>query len=175
LEKWQETVAMIIANRTAGDSAALTALGDALAANGWLDAAHVCYLLSPATSLIGGAGTPAARICLLGSATPTTTSTDGIDLESVKLTELVEFAFSLAPTVKGQEPFLGFPHLQALRLYHATKLADAGHVSQASKYCEAIVNTLKATTKPSPYYTPVLVAQVKALSDRLTAAPGHDK
>lgn len=91
------------------------------------------YLLSPATSLIGGAGTPAARICLLGSATPTTTSTEGIDLESIKLTELVEFAFSLAPTVKGQEPFLGFPHLQALRLYHATKLADAGHVSQASK------------------------------------------
>lgn len=41
LEKWQETVAMIIANRTVGDSAALTALGDALLANGWLDAAHV--------------------------------------------------------------------------------------------------------------------------------------
>jgi hypothetical protein len=41
LEKWQETAAMIIANRTLGDSAALTALGDALMANGWLDAAHV--------------------------------------------------------------------------------------------------------------------------------------
>lgn len=91
------------------------------------------YLLSPATSLIGGVGTAAARICLLGSATPTTTSTDGIDLESVKLTELVEFAFSLAPTTKGQEPFLGFPHLQALRLHHAARLADAGHVAQALK------------------------------------------
>jgi hypothetical protein len=43
------------------------------------------------------------------------------------------------------------------------------------RYTDAIVNTLKLATKPSPYYTPQLVAQVKALSDRLTAAPGHDK
>lgn len=49
------------------------------------------------------------------------------------LTELVEFAFSLAPAVKGQEQFAGFPHLQAFRLFHATQLADAGHVSQAQK------------------------------------------
>lgn len=57
----------------------------------------------------------------------------GVDLESIMLTELAEFAFSLAPTVKGQEPFAGFPHLQAFRLYHASLLADAGHVSQAQK------------------------------------------
>lgn len=50
------------------------------------------------------------------------------------LTELVEFALSLAPAVKGQEPFAGFPHLQAFRLYHAGHLADAGQVSQAQKY-----------------------------------------
>lgn len=43
------------------------------------------------------------------------------------------------------------------------------------RYTEAIANTLKLTTKPSPYYTPILVAQVKALSDRLTAAGGSDK
>lgn len=41
LDKWQETVGMIVANRTAGDSAALTSLGDALLANGRIDAAHV--------------------------------------------------------------------------------------------------------------------------------------
>lgn len=41
LAKWQETVALIVANRTVGDSAALSALGDTLKANGWLDAAHV--------------------------------------------------------------------------------------------------------------------------------------
>lgn len=110
------------------------------------------------------------------------------------LTELVEFALSLVPTAKGQEPFIGFPHLQAFRLYHAFCLADSGHVSQAQRlvlfldsfrllaadlltvsYTDAIANTVKLTTKPSPFYHAGLIAQVKALSDRLVAAPGHDK
>jgi hypothetical protein len=41
LSRWRETAAMIVSNRTASDSAALTSLGDALASNGWRDAAHV--------------------------------------------------------------------------------------------------------------------------------------
>jgi hypothetical protein len=41
LASWRDTVGMIVANRTAGDSAALTALGDALASNGWIQASHV--------------------------------------------------------------------------------------------------------------------------------------
>ncbi|GAA5877576.1 hypothetical protein JCM8547_007735 [Rhodosporidiobolus lusitaniae] len=171
LEKWQDTVGMIVANRTAGDSAALTALGDALAANGWVAAAHVCYLLSPQTSLATVLGTPGSRIVLVGS---TPFLADGsIDLESVKLTELVEFALSLTPTIKGHESFVGFPHLQAFRLYHAAVLADQGQIGQALKYTEAVVNTLKLATKPSPFYHPVLVAQIKALSERLGAAPGQ--
>lgn len=64
---------------------------------------------------------------------PTAWSTTGIDLESIMLTELVEFAFSLGPTTKGQEPFVGFPHLQAFRLYHACQLVDAGQISQAQR------------------------------------------
>ncbi|KAM0752348.1 hypothetical protein T439DRAFT_324423 [Meredithblackwellia eburnea MCA 4105] len=174
LVKWQETVALIIANRSAGDSAALTALGDTLKVNGWLDAAHVCYLLSPTTSLLGGVGS-SARYSLVGGEVPTPAGSAGLDLESVMLTELVEFAYSLIPAVKGQEPFVGFPHLQALKLQHASHLADSGQVSQAQKYTDAIGNTIKLATKPSPFYNAGLVAQVKALSDRLTAAPGHDK
>ncbi|BGP48551.1 hypothetical protein JCM10450v2_004427 [Rhodotorula kratochvilovae] len=170
LEKWQDTVGMIVANRTAGDSGALTSLGDALNANGWTDAAHICYLLSPQTSLAMGLGLPGSRITLLGS--NPTAADHGIDLESIQLTELVEFALSLVPTIKGHEPFVGFPHLQAFRLYHAAALADAGHTAQAHKYTEAIVNTLKLATKPSPFYHPRLVAQIKALSERLSASPG---
>ncbi|GAA5877989.1 hypothetical protein JCM1840_000133 [Sporobolomyces johnsonii] len=170
LDKWRDTVGMIVANRTAGDSAVLTALGDALASNGWIEAAHICYLLSPQTSLANGLGSPGSRVVLIGSIPSAVT---GIDLESVKLTELVEFAFSLAPTVKGLDAFVGFPHLQAFRLHHACALADAGHIPQALKYTEAIVNTLKLATKPNPFYHPRLVAQVKILGERLTGAPGH--
>lgn len=159
LTKWLETAAMIVANRTAGDSAALTALGDTLASNGWIDAAHIwsvrsfvssscfadmfdtySYLLSPATSPIGGVGSQSARLVLIGGAPPTNWSTAGIELESIMLTELVEFALSLAPAVKGQEPFAGFPHLQAFRLYHAGHLADAGQVSQAQKYVPSLAH-----------------------------------
>ena len=42
LSKWAETAAMIISNpMTPEASAALTALGDQLQANGWFEAAHV--------------------------------------------------------------------------------------------------------------------------------------
>lgn len=66
-------------------------------------------------------------------------TTAGLDLESIMLTELVEFAFSLIPTVKGQDPFVGFPHLQALKLQHASELADAGYVSQAQKCVSSLL------------------------------------
>ena len=89
------------------------------------------YLLSPQTSFAGGMGMPNSRIILLGSI-PFASET-AIDLESVKLTELLEYALSLVPVLKGHEAFIGLPHLQAFRLYHAATLADAGDVSRAHK------------------------------------------
>lgn len=43
LSKWSETAATIKSNTTAGDSAAMTALGDALIRNEWPEAAHAWY------------------------------------------------------------------------------------------------------------------------------------
>lgn len=74
---------------------------------------------------------PSSRIILLGSIP--FASESAIDLESVKLTELLEYALSLVPVLKGHEPFVGLPHLQAFRLYHAATLADAGDISRAHK------------------------------------------
>lgn len=79
-------------------------------------------------------GSPSARIALLGSSPPDSITSKSISTESIILTELVEFAFSLAPSVKSQEPFVGFPHFQAFRLLQASRLADAGHITQAHKY-----------------------------------------
>lgn len=76
---------------------------------------------------------PLARIALLGAPSPSSISSSAIGTESIILTELVEFAFSLAPVVKSHEPFVGFPHFQAFRLLHASRLADAGHIAQAHK------------------------------------------
>ena len=47
LAKWSETVAMMISNSTSPEtSSALTAIGDHLSANHWIEAAHVWYGLT---------------------------------------------------------------------------------------------------------------------------------
>lgn len=41
LTKWRETLAIILANRTARDLEALTAFGDIMRDQGWIEAAHI--------------------------------------------------------------------------------------------------------------------------------------
>lgn len=152
LSKWAETAAMIISNpMTPEASSALTALGDQLQANGWYEAAHIwyasrkatitsksdhhiSYLLSPQTSPLSGVANPAARIVLVGGANPIATPNFWKDPDPIVLTEIAEFALSLAAPVKGQEAFNGLPHLQAYRLIRATYLAEIGNVQIAQRY-----------------------------------------
>lgn len=41
LVKWRDTLAIMLANRTARDIEALTAFGDIMKEQGWLEAAHI--------------------------------------------------------------------------------------------------------------------------------------
>jgi COPII coat assembly protein SEC16 len=59
------------------------------------------------------------------------------DQDAVILSEVLEFALSLATPAKGQEPFHGLPHLQAYKLSRAAALAEVGHVKLASRYVSA--------------------------------------
>ncbi|KAH8106975.1 Sec23-binding domain of Sec16-domain-containing protein [Cristinia sonorae] len=173
LSKWMETATMIITNpMTTEASSALTALGDQLLSNHWIEAAHVCYLLSPQTSPMGGANNVAARVVLVGGANPATSPSFWKNLDPVIFTEIAEFALSLGTTAKGQEAFGGLPHLQAYRLIRATYLAEIGHVQVAHRYCEAISSSLG---RSSPYVHSTLLAELKSLTDRLIAAPQLDK
>ncbi|KAL4265213.1 Protein transport protein sec16 [Pleurotus pulmonarius] len=173
LASWPETIAMMLTNPLTPEiSAALTALGDQLAANQWIEAAHVCYLLAPQTSPIGGVGNPSARVVLLGSRSPQTWPGFTRDSDPIIFSEILEFALSLVTPAKGQEPFNGFPHLQAYRFMRAMSLAELGHVQEANRYCEAITASL---TRGSPYFTPIFVEQLKGLMDRLIGAPNLDK
>jgi hypothetical protein len=97
------------------------------------------------------------------------------DLDGILLTEVIEFALSFIPTVKGQEAYLGLPHLQAYKLVHARALSDLGLHSRAQKYCDAIGACLKLATRASPYYHSTLLSQVKELSDRLSNVVVQDK
>lgn len=173
LSKWAETVAMLLVSPLTPDaSATLTALGDQLLANGWLEAAHVCFLLSPQTSPVGGVGNPAARIVLLGSKNPANVPTFSRDSDSIVFTEILEHALATAPVPKGQEPNHGFPHLQAYRLIRAYAAAEAGDLGVASRYCEAITASL---VRGSVYFTPTMLEQLKNLADRLSGVSHSDK
>ncbi|KAL6309244.1 Sec23-binding domain of Sec16-domain-containing protein [Sparassis latifolia] len=172
MSKWADTAAMIISNpMTAESSSTLTALGDQLAANQWFEAAHVCYLLSLQTSPLGGIGS-SCRVILLGSPGPQASPIFAKDPDPIIFTEIAEFALSLATPAKGQDVFTGLPHLQPYRLVRAMCLAEMGHVQLATRYCEAISNSL---SRNSPYINSTFVEQLKGLSDRLVAAPQTDK
>lgn len=173
LLKWPEIVASALTNVSNPEwSAAITALGDYLLSHQQVEAAHVCYMLSPQTSIIGGVGSPSARIILLGSQSPHSKPTFCKDFDATIFSEILEFAFSLKATPKGQEPFLGFPHLQTYKLIRAVYLAEIGHVQAASRYCEAITASM---SRPSPYFNPMMVGQLRSLAERLIGAPDVDK
>ncbi|KAJ3987357.1 Sec23-binding domain of Sec16-domain-containing protein [Lentinula detonsa] len=173
LAKWPEIVAMMLSGSVSAEtSATLTALGDQLAGNGWTEAAHVCYLLSPQTSTVAGSQHPSARIVLLGARNPHLASNFFSDPDPIILSEIHEFALSLVPVAKGQEVFGGLPHLQVYRFIRAVCLAELGEVSIANRYCEAITASMN---RPSPYYTNVMLERLKGLSDRMMGVTQADK
>ncbi|KAJ7452366.1 Sec23-binding domain of Sec16-domain-containing protein [Mycena galericulata] len=173
LAAWADTAAMMLSSpMTADTSASLTALGDQLLSHQWVEAAHACYLLSPQTSPVGGIGNPTARIVLLGSRSPQVWPSFYKDSDPVIFTEILEFALSLAPPIKGQDAFYGLPHLQAYRFIRAMALAELGELQLASRYCEAITTSF---SRGSPYFTSALLDQLKALSDRIVGLDHSDK
>ncbi|KAF9482773.1 hypothetical protein BDN70DRAFT_800853 [Pholiota conissans] len=169
LTAWAETVAMMISSPlTPEASSALTALGDQLIANDWVEAAHVCYLLSPQTSLFGGLGSPSARLTLIGAKNPADVMKHP---DSLTFSEILEFAMSLVPVSKGQEAFHGIPHLQAYRFIRAIQLAEVGQIQLANKYCDAVNASLSHTSSYSNF---ALLEQLQGLQQRLSGVfPGE--
>ncbi|KAI4200631.1 MAG: hypothetical protein LQ350_003771 [Teloschistes chrysophthalmus] len=168
LDKWRETLTLILSNRTTDDESALVALGHLLGGYGRVEAAHVCLLFANSTGLFGGSEESRASIALLGADQKQQPFDYGRDLDSILLTEIHEFTRSvLAPSAS----LSSLPHLQCYKLYHAVLLAEHGYRSEAQQYCDAIMNTLKSTTKPSPYYHSILFNALDDLMERLQQAP----
>lgn len=168
LDKWRETLALILSNRTQDDENALGALGHLLAGYSRIEAAHLCFVFAKPTGLFGGTEDNQASVALLGADHQQQPFDYGRDLDSILLTEVYEFARS----VLAASASLSFsPHLQSYKLYHAMLLAESGYRSEAQQYCDAIMGTLKSTTKPSPYYHNLLFTALDDLVEQLQQAP----
>ncbi|KAI9251704.1 Sec23-binding domain of Sec16-domain-containing protein [Sporodiniella umbellata] len=157
LAKWRNTVAIILANRTARDSDALATLGDILKDQGWIEAAHICYFLSPQTSIHSGLDTMNVRWTLLGSSR--------CSAEAINLTEIYELGYQLKHTNC-------LPFLQSYKLSYAWILSDYGYLDEAQRYHDAIDQAIRSSTKESPYFNQSLINQLSAFQLHLENATG---
>ena len=168
LDRWRETVALILSNRSGDDGKALVSLGQLLASYGRTEAAHICYIFANSPGLFGGSDDAQVSVALLGADHLQYPFDFGRDFDSIVLTEVYDFARTvLSPSTVATVS----PHLQSYKLYHAMILAEYGYKSEAQQYCEMITSALKSTTKPSPYYHGLLFGALDNLVDRLRQAP----
>lgn len=168
LDRWRETLTLIMSNRSVDDGKALVSLGQLLAGYGRIEAAQICYIFAKSPGLFGGPDDPQVSVALLGADHLQQPFDFGRDLDSILLTEVYEFSRTVLAPSSAATPS---PHLQSYKLYHAMILAEYGYKLEAQQYCEVITNALNSTTKRSPYYHTLLVGALENLMDRLRQAP----
>lgn len=165
LDRWRETLCLVLGNRSTNDSQALKSLGNLLSGYGRAEAAHICYLFARSHTVFGGVDDPASSIVLIGSDHLRQPFDFDNELEPILLTEVYEYGLSLSSTS------VLMPHLGIYKMQHALFLAEYGYRDKALQYCEAIASAITSQTKRSPYYHPLFVNAVDDLSKRLKQAP----
>ncbi|KAG0200432.1 vesicle coat component [Mortierella sp. GBA30] len=167
LGQWRDTLVMILSNRTSGDQTAISSLGDLLMKEGWVEAAHICYLLSPQNSVHSGPDAQSSRLVLIGAdANPHAVFPFYKNVEAFQKTEIYEFACAL----RSAGATGGLPFLQAYKLGYVWTLVEVGMFSEAGRYLESIEAIVKTQTKGSPYYNAVFLERLKDITERLTGS-----
>ncbi|KKF93120.1 COPII coat assembly protein sec-16 [Ceratocystis platani] len=174
LDKWRETVSLILSNRSSGDLQALVALGDLLLGYGRPEASHVCFLFAKSAAVFSGLDDPRANFVLVGADHRGQADQFAKEIEPLLLSDVFEYALSLAPVGTSAAAYVGAPHLTAYRLHLAMALAEYGHRDKALQYCEAIITAMNAQTRRSPYHHPILEITVDDLLKRLRSAPKEE-
>lgn len=167
LDKWRETLGLVLSNRSPDDVRALNALGTLLSTYGRAEAAHICFIFSRKITAFGGVDDPNASFVLLGADHKTQAEQFGKETEALLLSEVFEYGLSLTTGHLST----GIPHLAGYKLQHAITLAEYGFRDKALQYTEAIAVSMTAQTKRSPYHHPLLEAAVDDLNRRLKQAP----
>lgn len=168
LDKWRETLALVLSNRSTDDVKGLNELGRLLSSYGRAEAAHICFMFGRSLSHFGGIHEPGVDFVLLGSDHRQQAEQFGKETEALELSEVYEYGLSLAGGIAATS---GAPHLAGYKLQHAITLAEYGYRDRALQYCEAMVAAATSQTKRSPYYSQVLVSAVDDFMTRLKQAP----
>lgn len=171
LDRWRETLTLILSNRSQDDWKALLALGELLCGYGRIEAAHICFIFAQSPGLFGGVDDSQVRVALIGADHITFPLDYCRDLDSILLTEAYDFSLTvLKPSIAKTFS----PHLQSYKLYHALMLAEYGYRSEAQQYCDAITSALKSTTNTPPFFHSILFGVLEDLVERLRQTPSDD-
>ncbi|KAF4586062.1 COPII coat assembly protein sec16 [Ophiocordyceps camponoti-floridani] len=168
LDKWLETLTLILYNRSADDVRALNALGKLLSDYGRAEAAQICFIFSRNVSVFGGLDDQKADFVLLGSDHRQQSDQFAKETEALQLSEVYEYGLSLAG---GAAAAVGAPHLAAYKLQHAVTLAEYGYRDKALQYCDAIDAAIASQTRRSPYHHAILETALHDFMTRLRQAP----
>ncbi|KAL1896565.1 vesicle coat component [Sporothrix stenoceras] len=172
LDKWRETLGLILSNRSVDDVQAINSLGNLLSGYGRAEAAHVCFLFSRSVTAFGGLDDPAAQFVLLGADHKRQADLFAKETDAVLLSEVYEYGLSL--TGASSLGASNSPHLTAYKLQHAMVLSEYGLRDKALQYCESIAAAIGAQTRRSGYYHPLLETAVEDLMKRLKSAPKEE-
>lgn len=171
LDKWRETLSLILSNRSPEDVRALNSLGTLLSGYGRAEAAHICFLFARNATLFGGLDDPKSHFVLLGADHRRQAEHFAKETEALLLSEVYEYGLSLS---SGSVAGMTVPHLAAYKLQHAMTLAEYGHRDKALQYCEAISSAISSATRKSPYHHAILENSVEDLMKRLKQAPKEE-
>ncbi|KAK4226240.1 putative COPII coat assembly protein sec-16 [Podospora fimiseda] len=171
LDKWRETLGLILSNRSADDARSINSLGVLLSGYGRAEAAHICFMFARSHTVFGGFDDPNSNFVLVGSDHKKQAEQFAKEIEPLLLSEVYEYGQSLAG---GSNVAVTNPHLAGYKLQHAYALAEHGFRDKALQYCETIATAITAQTKRSPYHHLILEHAVEDLMKRLKEAPSQE-
>lgn len=171
LEKWRETLTLVLSNRSTGDVEALKSLGNLLAEYGRAEAAHICFLFAQKAVVFGGLDDQQAQFVLVGADHRKQAQQSFKETEALLLSEVYEYGLSLT----GAPAYTcGVPHLAVYKLQHAITLAEYGYRDKALQYCDILMREMSAQTRRSSYHHVLLESAVEDLRQRILQAPNKD-
>ncbi|KUI71807.1 COPII coat assembly protein sec16 [Cytospora mali] len=171
LEKWRETLTLVLSNRSTGDVQALQSLGNLLSEYGRAEAAHICFLFARNVAIFGGLDDQQAQFVLVGADHRKQEQQSFKETEALLLSEVYEYGLSLTGASAQSS---GVAHLAVYKLQHAMTLAEYGYSDKALQYCDMLVREISAQTRRSPYHHLLLESAVEDLRQRILQAPNKD-